>query len=164
MPETSTHGWLKRRERPLQSSDSALDDQQQRESSHEQPLHSPAGDPVLARRGAFLGVLQQSRIDWLRQLVWNQEPADGLVRLLDRLARELARPPLVLDDAHRLAGVESYPFGLLTMIVSLEAIFLSTFVMISQNRADARRQVIADQQWTTVDHGRRGGQAERRGA
>ena len=47
-------------------------------------------------------------------------------------------------------GVESYPFGLLTMIVSLEAIFLSTFVMISQNRADAKRQVIADQQWTTV--------------
>jgi uncharacterized membrane protein len=36
------------------------------------------------------------------------------------------------------------------MIVSLEAIFLSTFVMISQNRADARRQVVADQQWTTV--------------
>jgi uncharacterized membrane protein len=47
-------------------------------------------------------------------------------------------------------GVESYPYGLLTMIVSLEAIFLSTFVMISQNRADAKRQVIADQQWTTV--------------
>jgi uncharacterized membrane protein len=47
-------------------------------------------------------------------------------------------------------GVEDYPYGLLTMIVSLEAIFLSTFVMISQNRADAKRQVIADQQWTTV--------------
>lgn len=47
-------------------------------------------------------------------------------------------------------GVEKYPFGLLTMIVSLEAIFLSTFVMISQNRADAKRQVIADHQWTTV--------------
>jgi uncharacterized membrane protein len=47
-------------------------------------------------------------------------------------------------------GVESYPYGLLTMIVSLEAIFLSTFVMISQNRADAKRQVIADEQWTTV--------------
>src|SRR6478609_6259309 len=46
--------------------------------------------------------------------------------------------------------VEKYPFGLLTMIVSLEAIFLSTFVMISQNRADAKRQVIADQQWRTV--------------
>jgi uncharacterized membrane protein len=47
-------------------------------------------------------------------------------------------------------GAEDYPFGLLTMIVSLEAIFLSTFVMISQNRADERRQVIADQQWRTV--------------
>jgi uncharacterized membrane protein len=47
-------------------------------------------------------------------------------------------------------GVEDYPFGLLTMIVSLEAIFLSTFVMISQNRADAKRQVIADEQWRTV--------------
>jgi uncharacterized membrane protein len=36
------------------------------------------------------------------------------------------------------------------MIVSLEAIFLSTFVMISQNRADAKRQVLADHQWQFV--------------
>jgi uncharacterized membrane protein len=48
-------------------------------------------------------------------------------------------------------GVERYPFGLLTMIVSLEAIFLSTFVMISQNRADEKRQVLADHQWRTVE-------------
>jgi uncharacterized membrane protein len=47
-------------------------------------------------------------------------------------------------------GVESYPYGLLTMIVSLEAIFLSTFVMISQNRAAAKQQVLADQEWRTV--------------
>ena len=47
-------------------------------------------------------------------------------------------------------GVEHYPYGLLTMIVSLEAIFLSTFVMISQNRADEKRQVLADHQWHTV--------------
>ena len=47
-------------------------------------------------------------------------------------------------------GIEKYPYGLLTMIVSLEAIFLSTFVMISQNRADAKRQVVADLQWQTV--------------
>jgi uncharacterized membrane protein len=46
--------------------------------------------------------------------------------------------------------VERYPFGLLTMIVSLEAIFLSTFVMISQNRADAKRQIVADEQWSMV--------------
>ena len=47
-------------------------------------------------------------------------------------------------------GVEGYPYGLLTMIVSLEAIFLSTFVMISQNRADAKRQIVADLEWQTV--------------
>jgi hypothetical protein len=47
----------------------------------------------------------------------------------------------------------SYPYGLLTMIVSLEAIFLSTFVMISQNRDAAKRQVIASEQWTTVREG-----------
>jgi uncharacterized membrane protein len=47
-------------------------------------------------------------------------------------------------------GVESYPFGLLTMIVSLEAIFLSTFVMISQNRAAAKQQAVADHEWKTV--------------
>lgn len=49
-----------------------------------------------------------------------------------------------------LIPVEAYPFGLLTMIVSLEAIFLSTFILISQNRADERRQVVADQQWQMV--------------
>ncbi len=41
-----------------------------------------------------------------------------------------------------LAGVDrefdKFPFGLLTMVVSLEAIFLATFVMISQNRQAAR--------------------------
>lgn len=36
---------------------------------------------------------------------------------------------------------DKYPFGLLTMIVSLEAIFLSTFVMVSQNRQAARANI-----------------------
>jgi uncharacterized membrane protein len=35
-------------------------------------------------------------------------------------------------------NVEDFPFGLLTMIVSLEAIFLATFIMISQNRLSDR--------------------------
>lgn len=46
--------------------------------------------------------------------------------------------------------LEKFPFGLLTMMVSLEAIFLSTFVMISQNRADEKRQVLSDHQWMLV--------------
>ncbi|HLF25491.1 MAG TPA: DUF1003 domain-containing protein [Anaerolineae bacterium] len=37
-----------------------------------------------------------------------------------------------------LAAFDPFPFGLLTMVVSLEAIFLSLFVLISQNRADAK--------------------------
>jgi len=36
---------------------------------------------------------------------------------------------------------DKFPFGLLTMIVSLEAIFLATFVMITQNRQAARADV-----------------------
>jgi uncharacterized membrane protein len=52
----------------------------------------------------------------------------------------------LITSGHPLVD-DPFPFGLLTMVVSLEAIFLSTFVMISQNRADDRRQVIADHQW-----------------
>jgi hypothetical protein len=46
--------------------------------------------------------------------------------------------------------IEEDPRPTLTMIVSLEAIFLSTFVMISQNRADEKRQVMAGQEWQSV--------------
>lgn len=44
-----------------------------------------------------------------------------------------------------LIAFDPFPFGLLTMIVSLEAIFLSVFVLISQNRqariADLREEI-----------------------
>jgi uncharacterized membrane protein len=62
-------------------------------------------------------------------------------------------------------GVEPFdpfPFGLLTMIVSLEAIFLATFVLISQNRqalqAERRQKVnmqvdmLAEQEVTKLMH------------
>ena len=39
---------------------------------------------------------------------------------------------------------DPFPYGLLTMIVSLEAIFLSTFVLISQNRLSAETEHRAD--------------------
>ncbi|WP_322756247.1 DUF1003 domain-containing protein [Frankia sp. Cas3] len=48
------------------------------------------------------------------------------------------------------AGIfDPYPFGLLTMIVSLEAIFLSTFVMVSQNREATRQNLRADLDFET---------------
>lgn len=36
---------------------------------------------------------------------------------------------------------DPFPFGLLTLIVSLEAIFLATFVLLSQNREAARQDL-----------------------
>jgi len=44
---------------------------------------------------------------------------------------------------------DPFPFGLLTMIVSLEAIFLSTFVLISQNR-EQRLSAVRDEIQTQI--------------
>ena len=46
--------------------------------------------------------------------------------------------------ASGLFGADNYPFQFLTFVVSLEAIFLSTFVMIGQNRQAAFQQAKAD--------------------
>jgi hypothetical protein len=58
-------------------------------------------------------------------------------RLADQITRFARVNAVRLPPRHLVAawigfGIEPYPFGLLTMILSLEAIFLSTFVMISQ--------------------------------
>src|SRR6267378_5413421 len=44
--------------------------------------------------------------------------------------------------------IESKPWPMLTLVVSLEAIFLSTFVMIGQNRQAAFQQAKADHDFT----------------
>jgi uncharacterized membrane protein len=44
---------------------------------------------------------------------------------------------LLLAMELRFTSWDPFPFGLLTLLVSLEAIFLSTFVMIAQNRLSA---------------------------
>lgn len=76
-------------------------------------------------------------------------------RIADTITRFAGSMPFVYVHviwftAWIVLGVERYPYGLLTMIVSLEAIFLSTFVMISQNRADEKRMVLADSEWQKV--------------
>jgi uncharacterized membrane protein len=78
-------------------------------------------------------------------------------QVADRITQFAGSMPFVYVHAVWFAlwialAVEPFPFGLLTMIVSLEAIFLSTFVMISQNRADEKRKVLADHQWELVQH------------
>jgi uncharacterized membrane protein len=47
-------------------------------------------------------------------------------------------------NADGTRGFDPFPFGLLTMIVSLEAIFLSCFVLISANRQAEKDKVRAD--------------------
>ena len=47
-------------------------------------------------------------------------------------------------EGTRIGGFDPFPFGLLTMVVSLEAIILSVFVLLSQNRQVARDRVRND--------------------
>ncbi len=84
-----------------------------------------------------------------------QKQTDSGTKVVDGIMRFCGSLPFVIVQAAwfgcwiawnmnwlGLAPFDPFPFGLLTMIVSLEAIFLSTFVLISQNRmgelADAR--------------------------
>lgn len=46
-----------------------------------------------------------------------------------------------------LFGLDKFPFNFLTMSVSLEAIFLATFVMIGQNRQSERDKAQAEHQY-----------------
>jgi uncharacterized membrane protein len=51
---------------------------------------------------------------------------------------------IMINTVPGLPQFDPFPFGLLTMIVSLEAIFLSCFVLISQNRQAQKDKVRAD--------------------
>ena len=93
-------------------------------------------NPALAKHAEARAASIQNRI------------ADAITRFAGSMAFVYVH--IVWFGVWIIFGVEGYPFGLLTMIVSLEAIFLSTFVMISQNRADFKRQVAADLQWKMV--------------
>lgn len=42
---------------------------------------------------------------------------------------------------------DPFPYGILTMVVSLEAIFLATLVLISQNRLSEEAEHCADLAW-----------------
>ena len=57
-----------------------------------------------------------------------------------------------VNTGNTLFGItdfDPYPFGLLTMIVSLEAIFLSTFILISQNRSGQKSELRAELDYQT---------------
>ncbi len=54
---------------------------------------------------------------------------------------------IVWNTAPFVPHFDPYPFGFLTMVVSLEAIFLSIFVLVSQNRQAAKDRLRADAEY-----------------
>ena len=54
---------------------------------------------------------------------------------------------IVWNTMPLLPHFDPYPFGFLTMVVSLEAIFLSIFVLVSQNRQAAKDRLRADAEY-----------------
>ena len=74
------------------------------------------------------------------------------LRVADVITAFAGSMPFVYVHAVLFAGwmlfVESNPWPKLTLVVSLEAIFLSTFVMIGQNRQAAFQRAKADHDFT----------------
>jgi uncharacterized membrane protein len=77
-----------------------------------------------------------------------QRAADVQLRLADRITTFAGSMPFVYLHAAAFGTwmlfFEKSPWPTLTLVVSLEAIFLSTFVMIGQNRQGAFQQAKAD--------------------
>jgi uncharacterized membrane protein len=78
--------------------------------------------------------------------------SDVQLRLADQITRFAGSMAFVYIHVVVFAAwmvlVESNPWPTLTLVVSLEAIFLSTFVLIGQNRAAAFQQAKADHDFT----------------
>ncbi len=77
-----------------------------------------------------------------------QRASDAQLRVADAITAFAGSMPFVYIHAVAFAVwmlfVETDPWPKLTLVVSLEAIFLSTFVMIGQNRQSAFQQAKAD--------------------
>jgi uncharacterized membrane protein len=81
--------------------------------------------------------------------------ADVQLRLADAITKFAGSMIFVYIHAVLFAvwmlAVESNPWPTLTLVVSLEAIFLSTFVMIGQNRQAAYQQAKAEHDFNTSE-------------
>ena len=81
--------------------------------------------------------------------------ADIQLRIVDAITAFAGSMPFVYIDAVAfvcwMLFVESDPWPKLTLIVSLEAIFLSTFVMIGQNRQAEFQRAKADHDFTSQE-------------
>lgn len=111
---------------------------------------------------AVMGNRMRTTTNRLRQMATRNanEEAEAKLTVLERITDVIADfsgslPFLILHAAwflvwigiNTIPGLSSFdpfPFGLLTMCVSLEAIFLSVIVLLSQNRQSAKDRIRAD--------------------
>lgn len=88
--------------------------------------------------------------------VMQERAADVQLRLADAITRFAGSMPFVYIHVVVfgvwMLVVERSPWPTLTLVVSLEAIFLSTFVMIGQNRQAAIAQRKADHEYVEQEH------------
>jgi uncharacterized membrane protein len=86
---------------------------------------------------------------------WARRNADVQLRVADKITAFAGSMQFVylhaLVFAVWMLFIEKSPWPTLTLIVSLEAIFLSTFVMIGQNRQASFQQAKADTDYENVD-------------
>jgi uncharacterized membrane protein len=86
---------------------------------------------------------------------WVKRQEDAQLRIADKITSFAGSMPFVYLHAALFAAwmlfFEKRPWPTLTLVVSLEAIFLSTFVMIGQNRQAAFQQAKADHDYVNMD-------------
>ena len=108
--------------------DTDVDEQQLRYQPHDEQ-HSPVVAHHMMKRAG----------DWQLRL------ADRVTALAGSMSFVWVHVAIfVVWVASGLFGADRYPFEFLTFVVSLEAIFLSAFVMIGQNRQAAFQHAKAD--------------------
>jgi uncharacterized membrane protein len=95
------------------------------------------------RRNAHLGAMRAVKAVHAADRTWMERVADQLTRVASSpwfLTLHIfwfAAWVLINIGATPIPAFDPYPFGFLTMVVSLEAIFLSIFVLMAQGRESA---------------------------
>lgn len=126
----------------------------------------PRGDEAAERNVNLIATVERAA---LHQRTRADRFSDALTSITGSVpfatAHVLCFAGWIVFNAGLLDGIEPFdpfPFGLLTLIVSLEAIFLSVFVLMSQNRIvrhsdrrahlDLQVDLLAEQELTTILH------------
>ena len=118
-----------------------------RMTQRDSPADDPAGPPVVPNGGGIAPPFKRKRHPAVLE-ERARRVASLQLRIADRITAAAGSMRFVYFHialfAVWMVFLESRPWPTLTLIVSLEAIFLSTFVMIGQNRQAAFQQAKAD--------------------